>query len=70
MPGRPAEETENEDHSSVRGAKRARGEPEQDFSGEVPIRSADETMNPPELQTAPSVRLQFRFLLEPRQAVV
>ena len=54
VPGAPADEAENEDHSSVREAKRARGEPEQDLSGEIHIPSADETLNPPELQTAPS----------------
>ena len=51
----PAEETEipreTEDHSCAREANRARGEPEQDLSGEIPIPSADETLNPTELQT-------------------
>ena len=42
---------ETEDHSSAREAKRARGEPEQDLSGEIPIPSADETLTPPEQQT-------------------
>ena len=37
----PAEETETEDRSSAREAKRARGEPEQDLLGEIHIPSAD-----------------------------
>ena len=49
-----AEETGTEEHKSARVAKRARGEPEQDLSGEIPIPSADETLNPPVLPTAPS----------------
>ena len=40
--------TDDEDRSSVREAKRAREQPAQDLSGEIPIPSADETpaMNP------------------------
>ena len=55
----PAEETETEDHSCSREAKRARGEPEQDLSGEIPIPSGDETLNPTELQTTPSSSTSF-----------
>ena len=51
IPGTTSGETEIlrsdpevEDHSSVRDVKRARGEPEQDLSGEIPIPSADETL--------------------------
>ena len=40
--------------SSVRDAKRARGEPEQDLSGEIPIPSAIETLTPPEIPAVPS----------------
>ena len=36
VPGPPAVETEVEDRSSVREAKRAREEPAQDLSGEIP----------------------------------
>ena len=43
-PRPPAAETEVEDRSSVREAKRAREEPAQDLSGEIPIPSADETL--------------------------
>ena len=35
-------------------AKRARGEPEQDLSGEIPIPSADETLTHPEIPAVPS----------------
>ena len=34
--------------------KRARGEPEQDLSGEIPIPSADEMLTTPEIPAAPS----------------
>ena len=45
---------EGEDQPSVRHVKRARGEPEQDLSGEIPIPSADETVTPPEILVVPS----------------
>ena len=45
---------ETEDHSSAREAKRARREPEQDLSGEIPNSSSDETLTPPEPQTETS----------------
>ena len=40
----PRSDPEGEDHSSARDARRAREEPEQDLSGEIPIPSADETL--------------------------
>ena len=46
--------TDVEDHSSVREAKRAREEPAQDLSGEIPIPSADETLTNPEISLVPS----------------
>ena len=52
MLGPPIEEENGEDHSSARDVKRARGEPEQDLSGEIPIPSADVT--PPEILSVPS----------------
>ena len=52
--GVPPGETETADHSSGREVKRPCGEPEQDLSEDIPIPSADETLNPPELQTSPS----------------
>ena len=54
VPGPPAVETEVEDRSSVREAKRAREEPAQDLSGEIPIPSADETLANPEILAVPS----------------
>ena len=42
------------DHSIARDAKRARGEPEQDFSGEILIPIADETLTHPEIPAVPS----------------
>ena len=61
VPGPPTGETEfprsdpeGEDHSSARDAKRARGEPEQDFSGEILIPIADETLTHPEIPAVPS----------------
>ena len=53
-PGAPTEEKEGEDHSSARDAKRARGEPEQDLSREIPIPSADETLITPGIPAVPS----------------
>ena len=50
----PRSDQEGEDHSSAREAKRARGEPEQDLSGEIPFPSADETLTPPEIPAVPS----------------
>ena len=49
VPRPPAAETEVEDHSSVREAKRAR-----ELSGEMPIPSADETMTNPEISAVAS----------------
>ena len=71
VPEPSTEEKEGEDQPSARDTKRARGEPEQDLSGEIPIPSADETLIP----AAPSgvfrqVRIQLRSLQEPHQAVV
>ena len=54
VPGPPAVETEVEDRSSIREAKRARKEPAQDSSGEIPIPSADETLSNPEIPAVPS----------------
>ena len=54
MLGPPTEEEKGEDHSSARDVMRARGEPEQDLSGEIPIPSADETLTPPEILSVPS----------------
>ena len=50
----PRSDQECEDHSSAREAERARGEPEQDLSGEIPIPSADETLTPPEIPAVSS----------------
>ena len=50
----PRIEPEGEDHPSARDVKRARGEPEQDLPGEIPIPSADETLKPPEILAVPS----------------
>ena len=50
----PRSDQEGEDHSSAREAKRARGEPQQDLSGEIPSPSADETLNPPEIPAVSS----------------
>ena len=46
--------TDVEYRSSVREAKRAREEPAQDLSGEIPIPSADETLTNPEILPVPS----------------
>ena len=54
VPRPPAVETEAEDRSSVWEAKRAREEPAQDLSGEIPIPSADETLTNPEIPAVPS----------------
>ena len=54
VPGPPTEEKEGEDHSSTRDVKRARGEPEHDLSGEIPIPSADETLTTLEILAVPS----------------
>ena len=51
MPGPPTEEQEGE---GARDAKRARGEPEQDLSAEIPIPSADGTLTTPEIPVLPS----------------
>ena len=65
VPGPPSGETdiprsdpEGEDHSSARDATRARWEPEQDLSGEIPSPSADETLTPPEILLCHPVRLE------------
>ena len=52
VPRPPAVESEVEDRSSVREAKRAREEPTQDLSGGIP--SADETLTNPEIPAVPS----------------
>ena len=54
VPGTPAGETETADHSGGREVKRPRGELQPDLSGEIPIPSADGTLNPPEIQTTPT----------------
>ena len=51
--GPPDVETEVEDRSSVREARRAREEPAQYLSGEIPIPSADETLTNPEIPAVP-----------------
>ena len=51
----PRSDPEGEDHSSARDAKRARGEPGQDLSGESPFPSADETLTHPEIPAVPSI---------------
>ena len=73
VPGPPTEEKEGE---GARDAKRARWEPEQDLSGEIPFPSADDTLtdhsrNPCVAIRCDSVKvgLQFRSLGEPHQAV-
>ena len=48
------EDKEGEYRSSARDVKRARGEAEQDVSGEIPIPSADETLTTPEIPAVPS----------------
>ena len=60
VPGPPTGETdiprsdpEGEDHSSARDVKRARGEPEQDLSGEMLVPGADETLTPAEIPAVP-----------------
>ena len=50
----PRSDQEGEDHSSARNVKRARGESEQNFSVELPILSADETLKPSEILAVPS----------------
>ena len=65
-----------EDQPSARDTKRARGKPEQDLSGEIPIPSADETLTTPEIPAAPSGVSPSSStstpisLREPRQALV
>ena len=54
MPRPPGSKTEVEDRSSVPEAKRAREEPTQDLSGEIPIPSADETLTTPEIPSVTS----------------
>ena len=72
VPGPPTEEKGGE---GARDVKRPRGEPVQDLSGETLVPSADETLTTPEIPAVPcsstrQVRLQFRSLRGPRQAVV
>ena len=50
----PRSDPEGEDHSSALEAKRARGEPEQDLSGEKPIPNPVETLKLPEIPAVPS----------------
>ena len=64
VPEPPTEEKEGEDQPSARDTKRARGEPEQDFSSEIPIPSADETLTPPVPVRLHQVRLQFWSLIK------
>ena len=45
VPEPSTEEKEGENQPSVRDTKRACGEPEQDLSGEIPVPSADETVD-------------------------
>ena len=54
------EEKEGEDQSSARETKRSRGEPEQALSGEVPSRSADETLTTPKTLGVPSGAIPSR----------
>ena len=54
VPRSSSARTDVEDRSSVREAKRAREEPAQDLSGEIPIPSADETLTNPEIPLVPS----------------
>ena len=54
MPEPPTEEKEGEDQPSARDTKRARGEPVQDLSGEIPVPSADETLTLPDIRAVPS----------------
>ena len=50
----PRGDPEGEDHTSARDVKRARGEPEQDLSGAIPVPSADVTLKPSEILSVPS----------------
>ena len=54
VPESSTEEKEGEDQPSFRDTKRARGEPEQDSSGEIRLPSADATLTTPEIPAAPS----------------
>ena len=54
VPRPPTAETEAEVNSSVWEAKRAREEPAQDLSGQIPIPSSDEMMTNPEMPAVPS----------------
>ena len=54
VPGLSMEETETEDQSLAREAKRGRGEQVQDLSVEIAIPSAGETLNTPETPVVPS----------------
>ena len=54
VPRPPAAETEGADRSRVPEAKKAREEPAQDLSCEIPIPSADETLTIPEIPAVPS----------------
>ena len=64
-PEPPSEDKKGEDHSSARDVKRARGEPEQDLSGEIPVPSANETLTPPEIPVAPSGSTSSRSISVP-----
>ena len=64
-PEPPTEDKEGEDHSSARDVKRARGEPEQDLSGEILVPSADEPLTPPEIPVAPSGSTSSRSISIP-----
>ena len=54
VPRPPVVETEVKSRSRVREAKRAREEPAQDLTGEIPIPSADETLTNAEILAVPS----------------
>ena len=59
VPGPPTEEKEGEDRSSARDVKRARGQPEQDLSGEIPIPSADETRATEKIPCSENIRVSL-----------
>ena len=64
-PEPPTEDKEGEDQSSARDVKRARGEPEQDLSSEIPVPSADEPLTPPEIPVALSGSTSSRSISIP-----
>ena len=54
VPEQSTEVKEGEDQPIARDTKRARWEPEQDLSGEIPVPSAEETLTTAEIPAAPS----------------